>query len=167
MRWFCTCITLLHFQWLCKGIGMKVGHGFHVKSFIILGSRSFWKRTPNPESWIKPETGLEKLSDSTTFIWSVFRQKHFTQPRFKQLFRAEHGFSSDQLSSLLKQVRNVLHKVLFILPCYVNVKILFWLYVFIETILRDFSIFLNEMELWRLFRASMLIALRISLSLTS
>lgn len=29
---------------------MKVGHDFHVKSFVILGSGSFWKRTPNPES---------------------------------------------------------------------------------------------------------------------
>lgn len=40
---FCTSVLLLCLQWLCRSIGMKVGHNFDVKSFIILLSRSFIK----------------------------------------------------------------------------------------------------------------------------
>lgn len=42
-RRFCTSVVLLCLHWLCRSIGMKVGHNFDVKSSIILLSRSFIK----------------------------------------------------------------------------------------------------------------------------
>jgi len=53
---------------------------FWYEVICYISFRIFCKTGPNTS--IKPETKLEKISDVMRVMWSAFQEKHFTQPYF-------------------------------------------------------------------------------------